>query len=105
MPWYSYVVCFLAGTSLASGVPRFVKGICGEPFPTAFVKLSSPIANVLEGLLDFIVGAILFSGGHVSTAHPSTLILFIAGVAFTSVLLSRHFQKQHFADPASPKTP
>jgi hypothetical protein len=114
MPWYSCIVCFLAGVILTDGVPHFVKGICGEPFPATFAKpgvpvnrssftgwkssdkgLSSPIVNVLEGILDFIVGAVLLTGGGLSIAHRATLIAFLAGVTLTGVLLSHQFGKQH----------
>ena len=57
MIWYHYVACFFAGIFLANAVPHFVKGICGDRFPTPFAKppgkgLSSPLVNVLWALVN-----------------------------------------------------
>ena len=38
MNWYHYVACFFAGLFLANTVPHFVKGICGDRFPTPFAN-------------------------------------------------------------------
>jgi hypothetical protein len=34
MPWYDYLVHFVAGAFLANGVPHFVQGVCGNKFQT-----------------------------------------------------------------------
>ena len=57
MEWYNYFSGFCAGAFLANFVPHFVKGVCGDKFPTPFAKppgkgLSSPMVNVLWGLLN-----------------------------------------------------
>ena len=55
LPWYIFLLQFVAGLFLANGVPHFVQGISGHSFPTPFasppgVGESSPIVNVLVGL-------------------------------------------------------
>jgi hypothetical protein len=97
MPWYTYLACFFAGAFLANAVPHFVKGVTGEPFPTPFAKppgkgLSSPVVNVLWGLLNFIVGFVLFHVGHLHHhPHHPALILFFVGATVMSLMLSYTF--------------
>ena len=95
MPWYCYVCAFFAGAFLANAAPHFVKGICGESFPTPFGRgLSSPVVNVLWGLLNLIVGLCLFYTGELHHhPHATTLILFFAGMLALSLLLSFTFGK------------
>ena len=64
MPWYFYLLEFLGGAFLANGVPHFVQGISGNPFPSPFAKPpgegdSSPLVNVLWGFGNFVAGALL----------------------------------------------
>ena len=59
--WQQGEACFAAGLLLANGVPHFVKGVCGDRFPTPFAKppgrgLSSPIVNVVWGMANFAAG-------------------------------------------------
>ena len=49
---------------LANGVPHFVQGISGNPFPSPFAKPpglgdSSPLVNVLWGFGNLVAGALL----------------------------------------------
>jgi hypothetical protein len=66
LPWYIYLLQFLAGVFLANGVPHFVQGISGNWFQTPFasppgVGESSPVVNVLWGFFNLAVGfALLF---------------------------------------------
>ena len=67
LPWYIFLLQFVAGLFLANGVPHFVQGISGNPFPTPFasppgVGESSAIVNVLWGFFNLAVGfALLFA--------------------------------------------
>ena len=67
IPWYIFLLQFVAGLFLANGVPHFVQGICGQRFQTPFaspsgVGKSSAIVNVLWGFLNLAVGfALLFA--------------------------------------------
>ena len=67
MAWYAYLAYFLAGVFLANGVPHFVHGISGKKFQSPFasppaVGESSPLVNVIWGLVNFIIGYALIYG-------------------------------------------
>jgi hypothetical protein len=84
---------------LANGVPHFVHGISGDRFPTPFAHphgkgLSSPTVNVLWALVNLVVGYILFRVGKVSIGGESALVIFFAGVAAISTMLSVRFTKK-----------
>ncbi len=100
MPWYTYIACFFAGMFLANFVPHFVKGICGDPFPTPFSKppgkgLSSPTVNVLWALLNLVIGYILLRVGKISTENFPALVVFFTGIAAMSIMLSISFRDKH----------
>ena len=88
MQWYHYFSGFWAGMFLANFVPHYIKGIAGDPFPTPFSKqpgksLSSPLVNILWGLLNLVIGSLLFRIGSVSA--DDNLSVLICFVGFTSV--------------------
>ena len=100
MPWYDYVAAFFSGAFLANTVPHFVKGVCGDPFPTPFAKppgkgLSSPPVNVAWALFNLVAGYLLLKTGQVSSEHRTPLLLSFAGFAALSLLGSVEFQKKH----------
>jgi hypothetical protein len=99
MNWYNAIACFFAGMFLANVVPHFVHGISGDPFPTPFSHppgkgLSSPTINVLWALFNLIVGYLLFRAGKLSSGGEVPLVLFFAGIAAISIMLSVNFQKK-----------
>ncbi|HWZ03740.1 MAG TPA: hypothetical protein VNX40_09020 [Mucilaginibacter sp.] len=99
MEWYNYVACFFAGAFLANAVPHYIYGICGDKFPTPFAKppgkgLSSPMTNVLWGLLNLVIGFVLLRAGKVRQDPNTTWPLIFAGIALMSVMLSNNFQKK-----------
>ncbi len=96
MKWYHYVACFFAGMFLANAVPHYVHGISGDGFPSPFANppgkgLSSPIINVIWGLVNVIVGYILLRTGKVSNSNKWNLFVFFAGVVCMSIILSFAF--------------
>ena len=96
MTWYDYIACFIAGMLVANVVPHFVHGISGDPFPTPFARprgkgLSSPTVNVVWGLSNLVVGYILFRAGKVASGGDSALVIFFAGIAVISTVLSLRF--------------
>jgi hypothetical protein len=100
--WYNYIACFSAGMVLANVVPHLVHGISGDRFPTPFAHphgkgLSSPTANVLWALSNLVVGYILFRAGKVSSGDNVALVIFFAGIAAISTLLSVRFAKKDAA--------
>ncbi len=95
-----YVACFFAGMFLTNVVPHFVQGVSGEAFPTPFAKppgkgLSSPTVNVVWALVNLIVGYVLFRVGEVSSGDHIALVVFFAGIAAISIMLSVNFAKKH----------
>jgi hypothetical protein len=94
-----YIACFFAGMFLTNVVPHFVQGVSGEPFPTPFAKppgkgLSSPTVNVLWALVNLVVGYVLFQAGGVSSGDRIALVVFFAGIAAISIMLSVNFAKK-----------
>ncbi len=100
MNWDNYLACFFAGMFLANAVPHYVQGVSGDRFPSPFSKprgkgLSSPTVNVLWALLNLVIGYILFRAGKVSSENIPALIVFFAGIAAISIMLSVNFSKKH----------
>ena len=94
------LACFFSGAFLANTVPHFVHGISGDPFPTPFAKppgkgLSSPTVNVLWALVNLVAGYLLLNSGGVSRQNTISLLLFFAGAACLSLMLSVRFQQKH----------
>lgn len=99
MNWYNYIACFFAGAFLANAIPHFVKGICGDRFPSPFSHppgkgLSSPIVNVLWALLNLVIGYVLYRAGNVSSGGDPALAILFAGIAAMSILSSVNFAKK-----------
>src|SRR3978361_363418 len=99
MEWYNYLACFFAGAFLANTVPHFIHGISGDKFPTPFAKppgkgLSSPMINILWALLNLLVGYILLIVSKVNNENVVSLIVFFAGIAVMSIMLSINFEKK-----------
>jgi hypothetical protein len=97
--WYEYVACFFAGMLLANVVPHFVHGISGDRFPTPFAHprgkgLSSPTVNVVWALFNLVAGYILFRAEKVARGGDSALVIFFAGIAVISTVLSVRFAKK-----------
>ena len=99
MQWYHYAGAFFAGIFLANFVPHYIKGVAGDSFPTPFAKppgkgLSSPTTNVLWGLLNLLVGYLLFRFSKISMGDEFSLILFFLGIAGISILGAKNFSKK-----------
>ena len=100
MDVFQYVACFFAGLFLANAVPHFVKGICGDRFPTPFAKppgkgLSSPVANVVWSLINLMIGFVLLKLGRAWSGGDSALGAIFAGTATISVIMSVRFAHKH----------
>ena len=96
MEWYNYFAGFWAGAFLANFVPHFVKGVCGDKFPTPFSKppgkgLSSAPVNVVWALVNLAAGLVLW---HVSKpcASYGLMAAFAVGFAGLGLQMSTHFQ-------------
>ena len=95
--WYAYVTYFFAGAFLANGVPHFVNGISGENFSSPFAKPfgrgeSSPLLNVIWGMVNFIIGCLLVRGvGNFSCGLTLDCIVFGFGFVVTAIALAIWF--------------
>lgn len=100
MNFGSAVAAFFAGMFLANFVPHFVKGVCGDKFPTPFatprgIGLSSARVNVVWGLANLVVGFFLFRRGHVGSGAIGLVAVFFAGVVLLSASMASHFTQKH----------
>jgi len=100
MNWYHYLACFFAGVFLANFVPHFVKGVCGDRFPTPFAKLpgkglSSPVVNVVWGLLNLGIGYVLARMGRVASGGDLAVAVCFTGFAGLSVMCGWSFASKH----------
>ena len=96
MRWYHYISCFFAGAFLANMVPHFVHGISGDSFPSPFATppgkgLSSPTVNVIWGLVNLVIGYVLFRIGKISQEHKWNILFFFIGIVCMSIMLSVAF--------------
>lgn len=93
MKWYHYLALFFAGVFLTNTIPHFVHGISGDSFPSPFADppgkgLSSPLINVMWGLLNLVIGYILARVGRITRMNIPGLIVFFAGIALISIQCS-----------------
>ncbi len=93
MAWYAYFAYFFAGAFLANGIPHFVHGISGKKFRTPFAKPmgkgeSSPVVNVIWGVVNFLIGyALVFGVGQFRFGFtPDAMMLFLGGIVIAMVL-------------------
>ena len=97
MVWYAYLAYFLAGVFLANGVPHFVHGISGKRFQSPFASPpgggeTSPLVNVIWGLVNFIIGYVLnFEVGNFSFGFTLASLMAGLGAIITALALSWYF--------------
>jgi len=97
MVWYVYLAYFFAGVFLANWVPHFVNGISGKRFQTPFasppgVGESSPLVNVIWGMINFGIGLELILGvGDFVTYIRHAALMAGLGAFVTAVALAWYF--------------
>lgn len=94
-----YLCAFFAGVFLTNAIPHFVQGLCGNKFPTPFAKppgkgLSSPTVNVIWGLVNAIIGTVLFCHSAIKAETTWLWAAFFAGAALIAIPISMHFSKK-----------
>jgi hypothetical protein len=95
MPWHDVVANFFGGAFLANFVPHFVAGVSGRSFPSPFARppfrgLSSPVVNVLWGLVNLAVAyALLVVVGSFELRHVVHVAVSAAGFGVASVAIAR----------------
>ncbi len=93
----SDLFCFFAGAVFTNAVPHFVRGVCGQRFPTPFAKppgrgLSSPRTNVLWACANLAIGTILVLSAAPLNTHPRESIVFLgAGILAAGMATARIF--------------
>lgn len=100
MEWYHYVSGFWSALFLVNSVPHYAAGIQGNKFPTPFANpsgkgLSSPVLNVIWGLINMLIGAVLFKCAHLSADNWLSLAIFFGAVCLGSIFLGSHFKHKH----------
>jgi hypothetical protein len=94
MTWYALLAYFFAGGFLANGVPHFIHGVSGKKFRTPFSRPmttgeSSPVLNVIWGVINFLIGYALVSGvGQFQLGFSLDTLMFILGGIVMSVALA-----------------
>lgn len=96
MPWYFYLLEFLAGALLANCVPHLVHGISGAPFQSPFAKPpgrgeSSPVVNVQWGAANLLGGLLLLH--FFWPTNEAGWSFFGVGAVFLALQLAKHFGK------------
>ena len=91
-----FIAIFFAGALLCNAIPHLVAGLQGAPFQTPFAKppgvgLTSPLVNVLWGLLNFVAGALLLSRFPVEIGLTVRFAILVAGAAAIGTFLALHF--------------
>ena len=93
MSWYDYLAYLFAGAFLANSIPHFIHGVSGKKFPTPFARPlvkgeSSPLVNVIWGVVNFLIGyALVFGVGQFQLGFTSdTLMLILGGIVMSVVL-------------------
>jgi hypothetical protein len=87
----------VSGALLANWIPHFVNGVSGRAFPTPFasppgVGLSSPLVNVLWGVLNLGIAYVLFSKSRrIPSAFSLDVLLVGLGFVGTAIGLALVF--------------
>jgi hypothetical protein len=89
---------FFAGVFICNCLPHLVAGLQGRPFPTPFGKPrgvgdSSPLINVLWGLLNLTIGLLLLARHPLIVLTPLGIVAIMLGMLVIGVFLAQHFGK------------
>lgn len=101
MDWLHLLSYFFGGIFLGNAVPHVVSGMLGRPFPTPFAKppgqgLSSPVANVLWGMLNLAAGYVLLCRvGDFAWRDTGDVLAFGAGLVLIALFSAQHFGRFH----------
>ncbi len=95
-----YFALLLAGALLCNSLPHLAAGLQGKAFPTPFatprgVGDSSPLLNVLWGMINLLAGLFLLSAHPVVVGINLDFALVILGALVLGTYLSWHFSKVH----------
>ena len=105
IPWYIFLLQFVAGLFLANGVPHFVQGISGAWFQTPFasppgIGESSAIVNVVWGFFNVAIGGTLLHIFLPQLPPPWPLsAVALIGALVMALWLANHFGKVRSSPP------
>jgi hypothetical protein len=97
MTWSVLLAHFGAGLFLANGIPHFVQGISGHRFQSPFasppgVGESTPLVNVLWGMVNFAIGYVLLFGvGEFRVGLNMDALVLGLGALVAAIGLALHF--------------
>ena len=92
-----YLAYFASGLLITNGIPHFVNGISGRKFQSPFasppgVGESSPLINVIWGMVNFVLGYLLLTGvGNFAGGISLDSVLFGLGSILMALILPFHF--------------
>jgi len=87
---------FAAGAFLCNCIPHLAAGLRGELFPSPFasppgIGNSHPIANVIWGVSNALVGVLLLDYAPVTVGLNLPFVLTVAGAYIGGSLIALHF--------------
>ena len=92
-----YLAYFASGLLISNGIPHFINGISGRKFQSPFasppgIGESSPLINVIWGMVNFVLGYLLLAGvGNFAVGISLDSVLFGLGSFLMALILSWHF--------------
>jgi hypothetical protein len=92
-----YLAYFAAGAFIANGIPHFVNGVSGKRFQSPFasppgVGESSPLVNVIWGLINLVVGWLLVTAvGDFTTGLSADMLVLMGGFTLMALVLAWYF--------------
>ena len=101
MVWYAYLAYFFAGAFLANGVPHFVHGIAGKRFespfaPPAGLGESSPLVNVIWGVVNFSIGyTLIFGVADFAFGLTRAALMVGIGALVAAAFLAVYFERMY----------
>jgi hypothetical protein len=105
MPWYFYVVHFIAGLFVANSIPHFVNGISGRRFTSPFGKPpgrgeSSALSNVAWGAINMVVAGLLLWFWPIPMPFDALdVIVFAIGFFLAALALANAFSQRRAGAP------
>lgn len=97
MSWYIGVSFFFGGVFVVNAMPHLIAGISGRPLQTPFASppfqgLSSPVVNVVWGLLNLVLAYVLLVlVGDFQLGEPLDAALSFLGFSLMALQCARSF--------------
>jgi len=88
MEWYQYLAAFFSGAFLSNAIPHFVKGVCGDKFPTPFSKPPGKGLNI-------IIGYVLWHASMIKPGNHPGMAVFFVGFVLMAIMASKNFAEKY----------